>query len=155
MRLNLGKSGHLRTYNERNRAAAAVSDGKLGGMRREIEWIVRAEDLRGSLHTNVDRQLAPTMLLAETLLITRVGLETTCHIETKELASMWNRYRPYRRGIRFFPHIVPIVFPLIFPFGLWLSFFVFHIVFNLLGILLLVALVFFIFRVITLGSAGS
>ena len=54
---------------------------------------------------------------------------------------MWNRYRPYRRGIRFFPHIVPIVFPLIFPFGLWLSFFVFHIVFNLLGILLLVALV--------------
>ena len=84
MRLNLGKSGHLHTYNERNRAAAAVSDGKRGGMRREIEWIVRAEDLRRSLHTNVDRRLAPAMLLAETLLITRVGLETTCHIEARD-----------------------------------------------------------------------
>src|SRR5579884_685885 len=27
---------------------------------------------------------------------------------------MWNGYQPYRRGIRFFPHIVPIAFPLIF-----------------------------------------
>jgi hypothetical protein len=65
---------------------------------------------------------------------------------------MWNRYRPYRRGIRFFPHIIPIAFPLIFPFGIWLLFGLSHLLFSLLGILLLVALGVFVFRAITLGS---
>ncbi|HEX9131961.1 MAG TPA: hypothetical protein VF844_06690 [Ktedonobacteraceae bacterium] len=65
---------------------------------------------------------------------------------------MWNRYQPYRRGIRFFPHIIPIAFPLIFPLGIGLAYGLFHALFNVLGILLLVALVFFIFRAITLGS---
>src|SRR5260370_4394918 len=65
---------------------------------------------------------------------------------------MWNRYRPYRRGIRFFPHIIPIAFPLIFPLGISLFFGLSHILFNLIGILLLAALAFFIFRTITLGS---
>jgi hypothetical protein len=65
---------------------------------------------------------------------------------------MWNRYQPYRRGIRFFPHIIPIAFPLIFPLGIGLFFGLFHVLFNVLGILLLVALIFFIFRAITLGS---
>jgi hypothetical protein len=65
---------------------------------------------------------------------------------------MWNRYQPYRRGIRFFPHIIPIAFPLIFPLGIGLFFGLFHVLFNVLGILLLVALVFFIIRAITLGS---
>src|SRR6266446_1751508 len=68
---------------------------------------------------------------------------------------MRNRYRPYRRGIRFFPHIIPIGFPLIFPFGIGLAFWLFHAVFSLLGILLLVALAFFIIRAITLGSPGA
>lgn len=65
---------------------------------------------------------------------------------------MWNRYQPYRRGIRFFPHIIPIAFPLIFPLGIGLIFGLFHVLFNVLGILLLVALAFFVFRAITLGS---
>src|SRR5260370_29235458 len=68
---------------------------------------------------------------------------------------MRNRYRPYRRGIRFFPHIIPIGFPLIFPFGIGLAFWLFHAVFSLLGVLLLVALAFFIVRAITLGSPGA
>jgi hypothetical protein len=68
---------------------------------------------------------------------------------------MRNRYRPYRRGIRFFPHIIPIGFPLIFPFGIALVFWLFHAVFSLLGVLLLVALAFFIIRAITLGSTGA
>jgi len=68
---------------------------------------------------------------------------------------MWNRYQPYRRGIRFFPHIVPIAFPLIFPLGFGLALWLFHLVFDLLGILLLVALAFFIIRAITLGSPGA
>ena len=69
----------------------------------------------------------------------------------KEPSNMWNR-RPYRRGIRFFPHIIPIAFPLIFPLGISLFFGLSHILFNVLGILLLAALVIFIFRTITLGS---
>ncbi len=68
---------------------------------------------------------------------------------------MRNRYQPYRRGIRFFPHIVPIAFPLIFPLGFALSLWLFHALFNVLGILLLIALVFFIYRAITLGSPGA
>ena len=68
---------------------------------------------------------------------------------------MWNRYQPYRRGIRFFPHIIPIAFPLIFPLGIGLVFGLFHVLFNILGILFLVALVFFIIRAITLGSPGA
>ena len=70
----------------------------------------------------------------------------------KELSNMSNRYRPYRRGIRFFPHIIPIAFPLIFPLGIGLFFGLFHVLFNVLGILLLAALAIFIFRAITLGS---
>jgi len=65
---------------------------------------------------------------------------------------MWNRYQPYRRGIRFFPHIVPIAFPLIFPLGFWLAGWLFQMLFTVLGILILVALAFFIIRAITLGT---
>jgi hypothetical protein len=68
---------------------------------------------------------------------------------------MWNRYQPNRRGIRFFPHIIPIAFPLIFPLGISLFFGLFHVLFNVLGILLLVALVFFIIRAITLGRTQA
>ncbi len=74
---------------------------------------------------------------------------------TEDLSRMWNTYQPYRRGIRFFPHIIPIAFPLIFPLGIGLLFGLFHVLFNVLGILLLVALVFFIIRAITLGSPRS
>src|SRR5260370_17293452 len=69
--------------------------------------------------------------------------------------KMSNRYQPYRRGIRFFPHIIPIAFPLIFPLGIGLFFGLSHVLFNVLGILLLVALVFFIIREITLRSPQS
>ena len=65
---------------------------------------------------------------------------------------MRNRDRSYRRGIRFFPHIIPIAFPLIFPLGIGLLFGLSRLLFSLLGILLLVALAIFIFRTITLGS---
>lgn len=65
---------------------------------------------------------------------------------------MRNRYRPYRRGIQFFPHIIPIAFPLIFPLGIGLLFGLSHILFNVLAILLLAAVAIFIFRTITLGS---
>jgi len=68
---------------------------------------------------------------------------------------MWNRYQPYRRGIRFFPHIIPIAFPLIFPFGIGLAFWLFHILSSVIGILLLVAVAFFIIRMITLRSPGA
>jgi len=68
---------------------------------------------------------------------------------------MWNRYQPHRRGIRFFPHIIPIAFPLIFPLGFGLAFWLFHALFSVLGILLLIALAFFIYRAITLGSTGA
>src|SRR6266516_5152104 len=78
-----------------------------------------------------------------------------CLTVTKELSRMWNRYQPYRKGIRFFPHIVPIAFPLIFPLGFALSLWLFHALFNVIGILLLIALIFFIYRAITLGSAGA
>jgi len=73
----------------------------------------------------------------------------------KELSKMWNRYQPHRRGIRFFPHIIPIAFPLIFPLGFGLAFWLFHALFSVLGILLLIALAFFIYRAITLGSTGA
>ncbi len=68
---------------------------------------------------------------------------------------MWNRYQPYRRGIRFFPHIFPIAFPLIFPFGIGLAAWLFHLLMPLIGVLLLAALAFFIIRTITLGSPGA
>ena len=69
---------------------------------------------------------------------------------------MWNRYQPYRRrGIRFFPHIIPIAFPLIFPLGLGLAFWLFHLLFPVIATLLIVALAFFVFRAITLGSPGA
>src|SRR5438128_11202828 len=71
---------------------------------------------------------------------------------TKEPPRMWNRYQPYRRGIRFFPHIIPIAFPLIFPLGFALAFWVFHALFTLLGILLLAALILFIIRAFTSGN---
>ena len=73
----------------------------------------------------------------------------------KELPRMWNRYQPYRRGIRFFPHIIPIAFPLIFPIGFGLAAWLFHMLFAVLGFLLLVAAAFFILRMITLGSPGA
>ena len=65
---------------------------------------------------------------------------------------MSNRYQSYRNrgGIRFFPHIIPIAFPLIFPLGIGLVFWLLHGLFTILGILLLVLLVVFIFRAITL-----
>ncbi len=65
---------------------------------------------------------------------------------------MWNRYQPYHRGIRLFPHIIPIAFPLIFPLGIVLLFGLFRVLFNVVVILLLAALAIFIFRAITLGS---
>ncbi|MBV9709379.1 MAG: hypothetical protein JO011_00535 [Ktedonobacteraceae bacterium] len=66
---------------------------------------------------------------------------------------MYNRYPPYRRsGIRFFPHIVPIAFPLIFPLGVGLILGLFHLLLPLLGIVVFAALIFFIVRVITMGS---
>ncbi len=66
---------------------------------------------------------------------------------------MWNGYPPYRRsGIRFFPHIIPIAFPLIFPFGIGLAFWLFHALLPVLGFLIFVAVVFFIIRMIMLGS---
>jgi hypothetical protein len=70
---------------------------------------------------------------------------------------MSNRYPPYRtrRGIRFFPHIIPIGFPLIFPLGIGLIFWLLHGLFTIIGILLLVALVVFIYRAITLGSTDA
>jgi len=68
---------------------------------------------------------------------------------------MWNGYQPYQRKIRFFPHIIPIGFPLIFPIGVGLAIGLFHWLFPLLGILILVALAFFIVRTIALGSPGA
>src|SRR5579883_3173456 len=66
---------------------------------------------------------------------------------------MWNRYqRPYRRGIRFFPHVFPIMFPLIFPFGIGLIFFLARIAFAVLSVLVVIALVYFIIQTIRLGS---
>ncbi len=68
---------------------------------------------------------------------------------------MWNRYQPYRRGIRFFPHIVPIAFPLIFPIGFGLASWLFHMLFPVIAILLVVALGFFILRAMKLGSSAA
>jgi hypothetical protein len=68
---------------------------------------------------------------------------------------MWSRYSPFRRGIRLFPHIIPIAFPLIFPLGIGLVFWLFHLLFHAIGILLLAALVVFIIRAIQLRSPGS
>ncbi len=69
---------------------------------------------------------------------------------------MFNRYSPYRRGgIRFFPHIFPIAFPLIFPFGIGLVFGLFHLLLPLIAIVFFAALIFFIVRLVTQGSAGA
>src|SRR6266851_7158320 len=75
---------------------------------------------------------------------------------SKEPIKMSNRYRPYRRrGIRFFPHIVPIAFPLVFPLGFILAGLVFKVVFAILAVLVVIALVAFIIRAVTLGSSGA
>ncbi len=67
---------------------------------------------------------------------------------------MWNQ--PYqRRGIRFFPHIIPIGFPLIFPIGFGLVIGLFHWLFPLIGLLLLIGLAFFIVKSITQGSSTA
>jgi hypothetical protein len=67
---------------------------------------------------------------------------------------MWNQ--PYqRRGIRFFPHIVPIGFPLIFPIGFGLALGLFHWLFPLIGLLLFVGLAFFIIKTITQGGPDA
>jgi hypothetical protein len=68
---------------------------------------------------------------------------------------MWSRYSPFRRGIRLFPHIMPIAFPLIFPLGIGLAFWLFHLLFHAIGILLLAALVVFIIRAIQLRSSRA
>jgi len=53
---------------------------------------------------------------------------------------MNDRFRSYRKGIRFFPHIIPIAFPLIFPFGLFLALALFRLVLPVAVILLIVVL---------------
>ena len=68
---------------------------------------------------------------------------------------MWNRYQPYRRGIRLFPHIIPIAFPLIFPLGLGLAMWLFHLLLPVVAILLLATLVLFVIRTVTLGSPNA
>ena len=68
---------------------------------------------------------------------------------------MWNRYQSHRRGIRLFPHIIPIAFPLIFPLGFGLIMWLFHLLFPLFGVLLLAAVVLFVIRAITLKSPGA
>lgn len=85
------------------------------------------------------------------------GVPYTQLADKKELFSMSNRYSPYRsrRGIRFFPHIIPIGFPLIFPLGIGLIFWLLHGLFTIIGILLLVALAVFIYRALTLGSTDA
>jgi hypothetical protein len=65
---------------------------------------------------------------------------------------MWNRYQPHRRGIRLFPHIIPIAFPLIFPLGFGLVMWLFHLLFPVLIVVLLAAVALFIIRAITLKS---
>src|SRR5947209_3421177 len=74
---------------------------------------------------------------------------------TKEQTLMWNRYQPFRGGIRFFPHIFPIAFPLIFPLGIGLAFWLFHMLFPVIGILLVIALAFFIIQAVRLGSVEA
>src|SRR5579884_504186 len=69
---------------------------------------------------------------------------------------MWNRYqRPYRKGIRFFPHVFPIMFPLIFPLGIGLIFFLLRIAFAVFSVLVVIALAYFIIQTIRLGSAQA
>lgn len=68
---------------------------------------------------------------------------------------MWNRYQPFRGGIRFFPHIFPIAFPLIFPLSIGLAFWLFHMLFPVIGILLVIALAFFIIQAVRLGSVEA
>lgn len=74
---------------------------------------------------------------------------------TKAQTLMWNRYQPYRRGIRFFPHIIPIAFPLIFPLGIVLVLSLFRLLLPVIGLLLIAALVLFVVRAIGLGSPGA
>jgi hypothetical protein len=71
----------------------------------------------------------------------------------RELLEMQNGFQPYRRrGIRFFPHIVPIAFPLIFPLGFGLAAWLFHAILPVLGVLILVGVILFIVRLVQLGS---
>ena len=74
---------------------------------------------------------------------------------TKEQTLMWNGYQPYRRGIRFFPHIFPIAFPLIFPLGIGLALWLFHLLLPVIGLLLVVGLVLFIIRAIGPRNSGT
>src|SRR6266576_6976521 len=74
---------------------------------------------------------------------------------TKDLSRMWNRYQPYRRGIRFFPHIIPIAFPLIFPLGIVLAFSLFHLLLPVIALLLVVGLVLFIIRALGPRNSGG
>jgi len=68
---------------------------------------------------------------------------------------MWNGYQPYRRGIRFFPHIIPIAFPLIFPLGIVLAFSLFHLLLPVIALLLVVGLILFIIRSIGPRNSGG
>ena len=70
---------------------------------------------------------------------------------TREQFIMRNRYRSYRRGIRFFPHIIPIAFPLIFPIG----FILFRLLFPVALILFIVVLAVFIMEAVSQGSTRA
>ena len=74
---------------------------------------------------------------------------------TKEQTLMWNGYQPYRRGIRFFPHIIPIAFPLIFPLGIVLAFWLFRLLLPVIALLLVVGLILFIIRAIGPKNSGG
>ena len=74
---------------------------------------------------------------------------------TKEQTLMWNGYQPYRRGIRFFPHIIPIAFPLIFPLGIVLAFWLFRLLLPVIALLLVVGLILFIIRSIGPRNSGG
>ena len=74
---------------------------------------------------------------------------------TKEQTLMWNGYQPYRRGIRFFPHIIPIAFPLIFPLGIVLAFWLFRLLLPVIALLLVVGLILFIIRAIGPRNSGG
>lgn len=60
-----------------------------------------------------------------------------------------------RRGIRFFPHIIPIGFPLIFPLGFGLALALFRLMLPIAIILSIVVLAVFIMESVSRGSTRA
>src|SRR6516165_8767179 len=104
MCLRLAKPLDANAHQQRNRTTTAVVDDKHTGLGSNIIRVIRTEDLRWRLHTNMYWRLASTMLLADyaALLISRVSLDSTNDVPSGESQKDHHCKEQYSR---FFAHV--------------------------------------------------